>query len=86
VVAPAPTTNGTVPPLAAMPAAGSVPGGLETARLETDLHILITWAEDCVETYDHFGTRMYGASVNIVVLPLASGLYHIRLYCREGVC
>ena len=45
--------------------------------------VVITWAEECLELHDYFSTKMSGSLVNIVVLPLPSGLYHIRVYRKE---
>lgn len=46
--------------------------------------VVITWAEECLELHDFFSTRMSGSQVNIVVLPLPSGLYHIRVYRKDS--
>lgn len=46
--------------------------------------VIITWAEECLELHDFFAGKMSGSLVNIVVLPLPSGLYHIRVYRKDA--
>jgi len=47
--------------------------------------VLITWAEQFVENIEYYSVKMHGFVVQIVIFPLPSGLFHIKIYKKEPI-
>jgi len=45
-----------------------------------EIEVAITWAEDSADQPEFFASKLFGTSANIVIQPLPSGLYQVKVF------